>query len=281
MKSDCVTTEVIDLLEARNTGRLKTYVDGETLFHQGCPVERIYVIREGMVKAYSTSPDGKAQTYGIYKEGRILGVTAHLVWGKHKLTTEALGHVQVRLVPLAEFDRLLECDLQFSLAIIKELARIIDRLEDRITSLSFLDVRERLRHSLGILALEYGAEMDAGVKIDLDLTHEEIAELIVADRSTVTSYLTELRRQGYLWRDGHRLVMVPPEHITVLENLRQSISASDELVIGQWVARAIELNVEPARVLDALTEGLRLAEVRFQRGECGVPDVARGSDSGQ
>lgn len=273
------TLEFLDLLESQNIGRIQQYHDGETLFHQGGIIERIFVVRQGSVKAYSTSVEGKIQTYGIYRAGRILGATAYFLWGEHKLSAEAIGNAQVRIVSLAEFEQLLFCDPHFSFALIRELSRIIDVLVDRITSLSFLDVRERLRHSLIGLADEYGAATESGVKIDLDITHEEIAELIVADRSTVTSYLNELRRQGYLWREGNRLVMVPPEHIRILDHLRLAVSDSDEKLAGQLVKRALEVNVELPKILDSLTDGIKLVENRCQKGTCSMADILSASEA--
>ncbi|MBN1315418.1 MAG: cobalamin-dependent protein [Anaerolineales bacterium] len=273
------TLEILDLLESQQIGRIRNFRDGEILFHQGAVVRSIFVVRQGKVKAYSTSLEGKTQTYGIYQAGRILGATAYFLWGEHKMTAEAIGSAQVRKISPVDFEQVLLNDPRFSPALNRELCRIIDVLVDRINSLSFLDVRERLRHSLIGLADEYGASTDAGVKIDLNITHEEIAELIVADRSTVTLYLNDLRRQGYLWREGNHLIMVPQEHIRILDHLRQAVSESNESQARHWTKQGIDANIELSKILDSLTEGMKRVENLFQRGSCDIPDVISASES--
>jgi CRP-like cAMP-binding protein len=50
-----------------------------------------------------------------------------------------------------------------------------------------------------------------GVRIELPLTHEILAQMVRSSRETVTSALTVLRRDGILARDreGYRLTLNP------------------------------------------------------------------------
>jgi 5-methyltetrahydrofolate--homocysteine methyltransferase len=167
------------------------------------------------------------------------------------------------------------------MAVMRELAQTVRSLSSEVRDLCFMDVQQRLKRGLARLADEYGlvTERDGGlvtergVKIDLSITHEEIAELIAANRSTITVCLNELKRQGYVWMEGCRLVIIPPEHIRTLDNLSRAVIEGDEQGAIGWARRAIEERVDPIKALDALIDGMSWVDKGFARGELALPDV--------
>jgi CRP-like cAMP-binding protein len=70
---------------------------------------------------------------------------------------------------------------------------------------------ERLRERLLELARRHGRVVAGGVRIDLPLTHELLAQMICSARETVTLGLRDLEREGFLVREGrsYRLRIVP------------------------------------------------------------------------
>jgi CRP-like cAMP-binding protein len=95
------------------------------------------------------------------------------------------------------------------------LERLADAVRDRQASLAtFASVEHltRVRDKLLQLARTHGRVTSCGVELDLPLTHQLIAETVGSARETVTGAIAELRREGFLIRDGRRyLLTVPPE----------------------------------------------------------------------
>lgn len=95
------------------------------------------------------------------------------------------------------------------------LERLAEAVRDRQASLgTFASVEHvtRVRDKLLQLARTHGRVTSGGVELDLPLTHQLIAETVGSARETVTGAIAELRREGFLIRDGRRyLLTVRPE----------------------------------------------------------------------
>ena len=264
---------ILELVEAYHIGRLKRYKKGSVLYWQGDLAEYAFVVKRGKVKVFSISPEGKAHTYDILGAGRLVGAAALLLGGEYESTAEALEDTDAYIIPQAVFEHLLVSSSPFSMAVMRELAQTVRLLACQVQNLGFLDVRRRLKHCLARLADQYGVVSNGGIRIDLDITHQEIAEMIAANRSTVTSYLTKLEQEGFLWKQGRRLVLTPPEHTEILKNLKRAVVEYDAEGAVSWTRRAVREKVDPLKALDALTAGIRQVDDGFARGKLALPDV--------
>jgi len=272
-RSQDADANLLELIESHHIGTLQHYKKGRILYWQGDPVEQVFVIKKGAVKVFSLSREGKAYTYTILGVGGMIGATAYLLGKEHESIAEAMEDTYVIALPPREFEHLLTSDPRFSATVTRQLAQNLHSLSGKVRELSFLDVQQRLKHTLMRLADQYGLATDRGVKIDLHITHKEIGELIAANRTTITSYLNELKRQGYLWQEGHRLVIIAPEHMEILDNLSQSVLDGDDLEAMRWARKAVEEGVDPTKALDALIGGMRQVDRAYVRDEIGLPDV--------
>jgi methylmalonyl-CoA mutase cobalamin-binding domain/chain len=243
------------------------------LFWQGDPVEYVYLVKSGAVKVNSISQDGKSYAYGVLGAGGIIGVTSLLQCIAYESMAEVIEDAQVIAIAAAEFNQLLWTERQFSLLVIKKLAQGLSLLASKARDSGLLDVQQRLKHRLIELARDHGSATEKGVKINLDLTHEEIATLVAANRSTITSLLNELKEQGFLWKEGRHLVIMPPVHIEILDELTRAVVNGEEEEAKKWAWKAIESGVDPVKALNALTNGMNLIDRMFNRDEIDVSDV--------
>jgi CRP/FNR family cyclic AMP-dependent transcriptional regulator len=71
---------------------------------------------------------------------------------------------------------------------------------------------ERLRLFFWELADRYGRVTPAGVRLEIDLTHELISHLIGARRPSISTALARLEEDGYVRREGRRWILLgdPP-----------------------------------------------------------------------
>jgi Crp-like helix-turn-helix domain len=89
------------------------------------------------------------------------------------------------------------------------LTSALRRREELIASLSNARHIERVRERFLRLARDYGKVDAEGVRIDLPLTHELLAEMVCSARETVTRAVDELEREGFLMREagGYRIAV--------------------------------------------------------------------------
>ena len=72
-------------------------------------------------------------------------------------------------------------------------------------------VEERLRGLLELLALDYGQPCPGGLRLNVRLTHQELASILGTTRVTITRFIGLLRDQGWLELDSNRHLLVKQE----------------------------------------------------------------------
>jgi methanogenic corrinoid protein MtbC1 len=253
--------------------RKKRLPRGAVLAWQGDPVEQIYIILEGAVMISTLSPDGKVYAYGILGAGRLIGATQYLLDGVFNSVAEVSETTDILVVPVDEFEHALRSNHEFSLAVMKEMAQGMVEIAGKARDLSFLDVQQRLLHSLITLARDHGVRTEKGVIINLDITQDEIGAIVSANRTTIAACLSELRAKGFLWKDGRRLVILPPEQVEKLDALTRAVIEGDDYQAEKLANQAINMSIEVLKVLDALTAGMKEVDRAYTRGEIELPDV--------
>jgi CRP-like cAMP-binding protein len=69
-------------------------------------------------------------------------------------------------------------------------------------------VEERVRGFLELIASDYGQPCDQGLRLNLRLTHQEVASALSTTRVTVTRILGALRDEGWLQLDPQRRLVI-------------------------------------------------------------------------
>ena len=74
--------------------------------------------------------------------------------------------------------------------------------------LAYRRIEDRLKAFLELIALDYGQVCSKGLKINVRLTHHEIASALSTTRVTVTRVMGHLRKSGWLLFDRDRSLIV-------------------------------------------------------------------------
>ena len=80
--------------------------------------------------------------------------------------------------------------------------------ESLLALLGLRRVEDRLRGFLELLAQDYGQPCDDGLRLNMRLTHQEIASALSTTRVTVTHVLGLLRDEGWLKTDSQRFLVI-------------------------------------------------------------------------
>jgi methanogenic corrinoid protein MtbC1 len=271
---NCRAATLTGLLEKNRVGQLRRFKKGRALHWQDDPVECIFAIKHGTVKIFTISPEGKGQTYNILGRDGITGAAEYLLGKFHESIATALENTDVIAISPHEFDSLLACNSDFSNMIIRELAKNVLSLAGKIRGLGFLDVQHRLKQNLIELAEQHGIVTSEGIKIDLALTHEQIGEMVAANRATITCHLNELLKQGYLLKSGRNFIVLPPKHIEVLDSLNEAVVDGNQNQAVHWAKQVVENRVDPFKAFEVLAAGMRQVDRMLCRGDLNVSDVA-------
>ena len=273
LDSEPLDQAFLDQVQSAAPGRSKALARGEVLFWQGDPVEAIFVVQSGSLKEYTLLPDGRAYAHRLLGPGGLAGATAYLLGHDHDTITQALDEVTVIPLSPAQFDELLAGNPRFASLLIKKLAESAQSSAQQARDLGFLDVQQRLMSNLLDLARKHGIVSERGLEIPAELTHEDIGQLVAANRSTITVLLNELKKQGLIWKKGRHWVVITPEHFAILNGLREAVVGARDWEATDWADRSTSALVDPMLALDALSQGMRQVERQYVAGEIELADV--------
>ncbi len=184
----------------------KRFARGERIFSTGDRPEFLYLLEAGHVQLVSLEESGAERILNVFRPGDVFGEILLSV-DRRPFDAVAVDEARVAIMSRATFLELLHtsplCGMNF-------IRLISDRLFDTERDLAALSrtwTRPRLVHLLLKLADNLGQPTPQGTLITVPVTHETLASMIGASRVRVTSYLSQLRREGLLAKQGRLMVI--------------------------------------------------------------------------
>lgn len=176
----------------------RKYSRGTIIFREGEETDGVYLVTEGLIKAYKMSLDGREKTLAIFTRGDILGEMTLFDNSLRSATVEALQASSVMVIPRHDFERLLKEIPALAMNVIRVLADRLRQADEEIKNLLFLNARSRVSLYLLQLAEQHIQEQKNGTPIPFRLTHAEMANLVGVSRETVTRVISELQDEGLI-----------------------------------------------------------------------------------
>jgi CRP-like cAMP-binding protein len=186
---------------------------GDSLFREGEPGDRLYVVTEGKIKLGRTSTDGRENLVAVLGPGEMFGELSLFDPGPRTATATAL--TEARLLGLGHDDLKpwLSGRPEVAAALLRAIARRLRRTNDTLADLVFSDVPGRVAKALLDLSKRFGVQADEGIHVAHDLTQEELAQLVGASRETVNKALADFASRGWLRLEARAVVLLDVERL--------------------------------------------------------------------
>ncbi|GAB7145781.1 Crp/Fnr family transcriptional regulator [Mycobacterium riyadhense] len=189
------------------------FPSGHTIFAQGEPGERLYIIISGKVKIGNRSPNGREALLAILGPSDMFGELS--VFDPGPRTSSATTLTEVRAACMGR--DVLRTWIADCPAIAEQLLRVLAhrlrRADNSLADLIFINLPGRLAKLLLQLAQRFGTHDDGGIRLTHDLTREEIAQLVGASRETVNKALGEFARRGWIRLEETTMWICDPERL--------------------------------------------------------------------
>ncbi len=170
---------------------------GQAVFSEGMPCDKIYFIRKGRILLYKVSAQGKEMSLDILKQDDIFGENTIFDDSIHTFNAKALEDTFVCVCSRSDFMELLK-NPQISIKMMKHLTNKLNGYTDQMANIAFNDVKGRILSIIKKLAEKHGKTTQKGIKIDVILSHQDIANLVNASRVMVTNILNTLKNEGLI-----------------------------------------------------------------------------------
>jgi CRP/FNR family transcriptional regulator, global nitrogen regulator len=179
---------------------VETFERGKTIFFPGDPAERVYFLLKGAIKLSRVYEAGEEITVALLRENSVFGVLSLITGQRSDRFYHAVAFTPVELLsaPIEQVEQSLKENPELSLLMLQGLSSRILQTEMMIETLAHRDMGSRLVSFLLILCRDFGIPTNEGIRIDLKLSHQAIAEAIGSTRVTVTRLLGDLRTENMI-----------------------------------------------------------------------------------
>jgi CRP/FNR family transcriptional regulator, cyclic AMP receptor protein len=183
------------------------FPSGHTVFAEGEPGDRLYIIVSGKVKIGRRSPDGRDSLLTILGPSDTFGELS--IFDPGPRTASATTITDVRVVSMdRELVRAWIADRPgIAERMLKVLARRLRHTNHNLADLIFTDVPGRVAKQLLGLAQRFGTQEGDVLRVTHDLTQEEIAQLVGASRETVNKALSNFAHRDWIRLEGKSVLI--------------------------------------------------------------------------
>ena len=195
--------EVIDF---KGYFKVETYPHNSVIYRPGDTTDRVYLLKNGRVRLMRLGKNSQRSVVSILRAGDLFGELFRPEGSPIEELAIAAGEAEVWSIEGRDFRAQLEARPTLALDVIKAYAERVRGLRQRVLGLTFKEVPARLAETLLILSEAHGERCPHGGETDLrGITQQDLADLVGASRSFVSTLINEMKRDGVLGNVGRIL----------------------------------------------------------------------------
>ena len=182
---------------------------GTVIFNEGDSLERLYFIKDGFVKLYRLSDQGRETTIYLYGPGNILGIralTSKDECAKHY--AEAITDLQIITLSRKDYMQILREHPEHIVDLLHVFINRLNYTERKLEGFIITDTTARVAYFLADCAERFGKVINGQYEIPLNLTHQRVAEFVGSFRETVTLALQKLEKDRVLKNDRGKITIL-------------------------------------------------------------------------
>ncbi len=176
----------------------RTLAAGETLFWEDDPIQHIYFLVDGTMKAYKLLPNGRSQITRFITSGDI--ITSPLT-NNYAYSAEALGSCSILQFPQKRFNNILANDPSLLKSVFGKQSIELQQAQKQILLLGRMPAIERVSNFLLEIAQRQNPKttrFEAGLVITLPMARADIADYLGLTIETVSRAFSKFRRDGLI-----------------------------------------------------------------------------------
>ncbi|MBV7294477.1 Crp/Fnr family transcriptional regulator [Corynebacterium sp. TAE3-ERU12] len=196
-------------------GELETvrFPRGTTIFNEGDPGDRLYIIIDGKVKLARHAQDGRENLLTIMGPSDMFGELSIFDPGARTSSAICVTEVTAATMNSELLNNWVDSHPGISSQLLRMLARRLRRTNNALADLIFTDVPGRVAKALLGLANRFGQQEGPNLRVTHDLTQEEIAQLVGASRETVNKALAEFAHRKWIRIEGKSVLITDAERL--------------------------------------------------------------------
>ncbi|MCP5244409.1 MAG: Crp/Fnr family transcriptional regulator [Burkholderiales bacterium] len=169
------------------------------LYRQGDHCSNLFWIKSGIVKLSHLTEQGTEVTIDLLGRGGVVGRfqdnSANQAIDE---TAQALDEVNFYRIAYSDFKAMMFHQAELAWSVIEDMYARKQRVERKLRTVLTQSVEARVIATLLELAEMFGIRCTHGYTLEIHLTQQEVADLVGASRSVVSTILNDFRNRGIL-----------------------------------------------------------------------------------
>jgi CRP/FNR family transcriptional regulator, cyclic AMP receptor protein len=191
-------------VETLLTEAIRMDVPAGSLIYRGDESPRVFVVLDGLVRVFLSSPEGRQVTVRYARRGDVAGL-ALVLGGPAPESIQAMTAASVVAFRVETLRALIASDPGVASACAEELTRQLYRALGDLSEQAFWSVRQRLVRQLLDLA-----SMRAGSHLVVHAGQQELADAVASVREVVARNLHQLQDDGLIEISRDEIVLLDP-----------------------------------------------------------------------
>jgi CRP/FNR family transcriptional regulator len=181
----------------------------DMIFAPGDSDGQLYFLVEGTVRLYKIYGAYKEATVALLKDGGVFGELSLDEGSRQDVFAEAFTDSRVAVVRKAILTEVIKRRPEFAVKLLFSFSERLKQSDEVIESLLDREVSARLATLLSNLGTRFGEADGSGRVINVRLTHQDLANMIVSTREAVSKVMSEFQRDGLIEVRNRRISVTP------------------------------------------------------------------------
>lgn len=198
----CSEEEIKEILGIISVKKVKKR---EVIFYEGDECQFIYFIVKGIIKVNKTTADGREQIVNMLATSDMFPHIGLFSGGLYPATTIAMEDSTLYALHVEDFKRILEVNPLLSIKLLQNMENKIRALQGRLANIMNNDTTEKVKNMLYSLAKTHGLKIGKEIEIDIEVTHQNIADMLGLTRESVSRIMSQLKKEGTIYYKGNKI----------------------------------------------------------------------------
>lgn len=195
------------------------YKKGQVLFHEGNRPMGVFCVKQGKIKIFKTSLDGREQIVRMAVSGDLVGYRAFLGEEHYTCTATTLEDAVVCFVDRNSFQKVLDESQTLSHNLLSLLTQELREAENMLRDMAQKSVCERLAIAIILLKNKFGMDPQALDCLAVKLSREDWASFVGTATETAIRLLAELKADGVIDTQGKVIRILNTKKLLEIANI--------------------------------------------------------------
>jgi CRP/FNR family transcriptional regulator, nitrogen oxide reductase regulator len=205
--------EIRDILDRATPAR---HPEGETVFGEGLPAERFYLLLDGYIRVVRTTASGKQVIALHIPPGQLFGIAPALGRTQYPATALCASEAVTLSWPARLWPEFVARYEGFATETYRIVGERVGEFHARISELATRAVEQRVASALIRMVSQSGRTVEGGVEIAFPVTRADISEMTGTTLHTVSRLLSAWEKRGVLESRRRHITVTDPHALLLL-----------------------------------------------------------------